>query len=146
MKVPHAEEDFISVGPKNPLLRLNANRPVKSIQGYINTDKGAVSITVLLDKSLDYNLISLADVKRFGLEMEPPDDEEPVRFQTEDGEKRSCGQVDMVWSDGLRDRRPFRVRCEVYGHDDRPLLFGKPFLDRKKYYWHRGEDGEVEVE
>ena len=53
------EEDFISVGPKSNLLRLDPNRPLSSIQGYANTDKAAVSITVILDKALDYNLISL---------------------------------------------------------------------------------------
>jgi hypothetical protein len=129
------EEDFISVGPKNHILKLNANRSVKSVQGYVNTDNGAVSTTALLDEALDYNLISLSDVHRFGLDMEPPDDEEPVCFQTEQGEKKSCGQVVLVWDEGVPSRKPFRVRCLVYGHDIRPLLFGKPFLDRRTHYW-----------
>ncbi|KAE9381239.1 hypothetical protein N431DRAFT_551386 [Stipitochalara longipes BDJ] len=145
--IASVEEDFISVGPKNHLLRLDPGRPVKSIQGFIHTDEEASSTTVLIDKALDYNLISLADVQRFGLEMEPPDDEEPVYFHTEQGEKKSCGKVIMLWSEGRPSRKPFRVRCLVYGHDVRPLLFGRPFLDRRRHYWgDDDEDSEVEAE
>jgi len=142
--IAELEEDFISVGPKSNLLRLDPNRPLSSIQGYANTDKAAVSITVILDKALDYNLISLSGVLRLGLQMEPPDDEEPVSFLTESGEKRSCGKVDIRWSEGLRNHKPFRVRCLVYEHDVRPLIFGRPFLERRRHYW--GDESEVEIE
>jgi hypothetical protein len=142
--IAELEEDFILVGPKSNLLRLDPNRPLSSIQGYVNTDKAAVSITVILDKALDYNLISLTGVQRLGLQMEPPDDEEPVSFQTESGEKRSCGKVDIRWSEGLRNHKPFRVRCLVYEHDVRPVIFGRPFLERRRHYW--GGDSEVEIE
>jgi hypothetical protein len=143
--ISKVDEDFISVGPKSYLLQLNSTQPMIPTQGYINVDHRAISITALLDKTLDHNLISLARVQRLGLEMEPPDDEDPVYFHFENGEKRkSCGQVVILWSEGVQYRTPLRVRCLVYEHDIRSLMFGKPFLERKRYYW--GGDGRVEVE
>jgi hypothetical protein len=141
--ISKVDEDFVSVGPKSYLLQLNSTRPMIPTQGYVNIDHRAISITALLDKTLDHNLISLARVQRLGLEMEPPDDEDPVYFHFENGEKRKgCGQVVILWSEGVQYRKPFRVRCVVYEHDIRPLVFGKPFLERKRHYW--GGDGEVE--
>jgi hypothetical protein len=143
--ISKVDEDFISVGPKSYLLQLNSTRPMIPTQGYVNIDHRSISITALLDKTLDHNLISLARVQSLGLEMEPPDDEDPVYFHFENGEKRkSCGQVVILWSKGVQYRKPFRVRCLVYEHDIRSLMFGKPFLERERYYWG-GDDG-VEVE
>lgn len=143
--ISKVDEDFISVGPKSYLLQLNSTRPMIPTQGYVNIDHHSISITALLDKTLDHNLISLARVQSLGLEMEPPDDEDPVYFHFENGEKRkSCGQVVILWSKGVQYRKPFRVRCLVYEHDIRSLMFGKPFLERKRYYWG-GDDG-VEIE
>jgi hypothetical protein len=82
-----------------------------------------------------------------GLELEPPDDEDadPVYFQFTNGERRkSCGEVVIYWSEGVRNRKPFRVRCLVYEHGIRDLIFGKPFLARKRHYWGRGDGVEVE--
>jgi hypothetical protein len=144
------EEDFVSVKPKSYLLELGSNsgRPVKSIQGYINTDtsNGGVSTTALIDEGLDYNLISLAHAQKLGLELDPPDDERPLCFTFENGEKRrSSGQVVVRWSERVVKGKPFPVRCLVYEHDIRSLIFGKPFLeDRRKHYW--GGEGDVEVE
>ncbi|KAF8857541.1 hypothetical protein BDZ45DRAFT_690903 [Acephala macrosclerotiorum] len=85
--IARVEEDFISVSLKSYLLELNSSRPVKLVQGYVNTDSGTVSTTAILDEALDYNLISLARLQRLGLELEPPDNEDPVRFQFDNGEK-----------------------------------------------------------
>lgn len=134
--IARVEEDFISVGPKSYLLNLNSNRPLIPTPGYINIDHRAIFTTPLLDEALDFNIISLAYVQELGLIPEPPDDEEPVWFNFGNGEKRkSCGEVVIYWSDGVVNRKPFRVRCLVYAHNIRPLMFGKPFLERKKHYW-----------
>jgi len=140
------EEDFISVRQKSYLLRLNSDsgRQAKPIPGYIHTDTRSIFVTALLDAALDYNVISLAQVQNWGLELEPPDDEDPVWFQFEDSEKwKSCGRVIITWSKGVAHLKPLRVRCMVYEHNIRDLVFGKPFLERRKHYW--GNDG-VEVE
>jgi hypothetical protein len=140
------EEDFISVQPKSYLLGLNSDfgQKAQPIPGYIHTDTRTIFVTALLDAALDYNVISLAQVQSWGLELEPPDDEDPVWFQFENDEKwKSYGVVVITWSEGAAHLKPFRVRCLVYEHNIRGLIFGKPFLEKREHYWRH--DG-VEVE
>ncbi len=140
------KEDYISVRPKSYLLELNSDSGQKAwpIPGYIHTDKRKIFVTALLDTALDYNVVSLAQVKGWGLEPEPPDDEDHVWCHFVSGEKwRSCGSVFITWSDGAAHLKSLRVRCLIYEHNIRDLIFGKPFLNKREYYWKR--DG-VEVE
>jgi hypothetical protein len=140
------EEDFISVRPKSYLLGLNSGsgQQAKPIPGYIHTDTRKIFVTALLETELDYNVVSLAQVQGWGLELEPPDDEDPVWFQFGNGEKwKSYGVVVITWSEGAAHLKPLRYRCLVYEHNIRGLLFGKPFLEKRDYY--RRRDG-VEVE
>jgi hypothetical protein len=139
------EEDFISVRSKSYLLELNSEfgQQAKPIPGYIHTDTSKIFVTALLDAALDYNVISLAQVRSWGIELEPPDDEDHVWFQFENGEKwKSFGVVVITWSEGAAHLKPLRVRCLVYEHNIRDLIFGKPFLEKREYY--RRRDG-VEV-
>jgi len=129
---------FVSVRATNYLMDLNPNRPLQSISGYINTTKGPISLTAVLDAGLDCNIISLAMVQGLGLHLETPENnEEPLWLQLGDGERRkSSGQVVIRWSGGTRNRnKSFSVPCLVYEHSVRDLVFGKPFVDKRKFYW-----------
>jgi len=142
---PTGAGDFISVRATNYLVDLNSNRPLESISGYINIGNRPISSTAILDVGLDCNVISLARVQTLGLQMETPEDtEEPMWFHFENGERRmSSGQVMIRWSEGTRNRnKPFSVSCWVYEHGIRDLVLGRPFLDKREYYWNAAEKEE----
>jgi hypothetical protein len=134
------EEDFISLREKSYLLELNSDsgQQAKPVPGYIHTGTHTIFVTALLDAALDYNVTSLAQVQSLGLELEPPDDEDPVWLQFKNNERRkSCGVVVITWSNGTAHLKPLRVRCLVYEHNIRGLIFGKPFLEKSEHYWRR---------
>jgi hypothetical protein len=86
-----------------------------------------------LDPALPQNLISLAHASQLGCAFEPQDAEENIPIDLGNGEiKRSSGQVILHWGQGIH-RPTFEVRCLVYEHDIRKLVFGKPFLENASY-------------
>jgi len=130
-------DDFISVRATNYLMGLNPCRSLESISGYIDTTNGPISLTVVVDAELDCNVISLAKVRELGLQLETPENEEPVWLQLANGERtKSSGQVVIRWSCGARNsNRPFSVSCLVFEYDIGDVWFGKPFLDKREFYW-----------
>jgi hypothetical protein len=130
-----ADDDFTSARPTNYHLVLDSKRSLEEISGYVETPKGPVSTTALLDVGLNHNLISLVQVQLLGIEIEPPDDgDESLWFQFEKGERtKSCGQVVIRWSQGALKGNAFLVPCWVYDHDIGQLTFGKPFLKKRKH-------------
>jgi hypothetical protein len=130
------ESDYFSVQPHSYLLNFNPDRAIESISGYIiREDGGKISQTALLDPVLPQNLISLAHAKQLGCTIEPHDEKHIVLIDFGNGETgRSGGQVTFEWCQGLH-RKTFPVRCFVYDHDIRNLVFGKPFVERGSHYW-----------
>jgi hypothetical protein len=130
------ESNFIPVQPHSYLLDFNPDTAMESVSGYIVNDHGRkVSQTALLDPALPQNLISLAHASQLGCALEPQDGEENIPIDLGNGEiKRSGGQVVLQWGQGIH-RATFPVRCLVYEHDVRDLVFGKPFLENASYIW-----------
>jgi hypothetical protein len=128
------EGDFVSVRPINYLLELNPDHTIESVTGFIN----GVHITAILDRDFDANLISQAQAITIGLEVQPPG-EDNVLINLGDHQEQgepSVGTVIFEWSEGPSStRRPFRVPCFVCAHNIRPLILGRPFVERVAHYW-----------
>lgn len=137
------EGDFISVHPTTFHLEFNPSisHSLDGIKGYINTTKGWKSATALLDTELPQSLISLAYAKELGLEIQLPDEaQEAFWIRLDNGqERKSNGSIAVEWSQGaFLDDRAFRVPCLVYDGDEiKTIVFGAPFLNKKKHYLQR---------
>jgi hypothetical protein len=132
------------VHPTSYLLKISSNlsHNLKSFEGYINSPtKGWIEANIWLLPKLSQNLISLAYVKKLGLQMKPPDEEdEPFWIRVDSGEeRRSPGSVVLERSEGNSSGdMAFRVHFLVYNHDYiKRILFGAPFLKRRDYYARR---------
>jgi hypothetical protein len=144
-----AEGDFISVQKTKRKIHFKPAIYHETISGYIVTGHGAAQVTALLDRNLPENIISLALVIAHGLEIELYDSDYDsdrdwrwIRVG-DDEEKKSRGRVVLKWSQGaFLSHAPLKVHCWVYEDEGEDVLvFGKPFVSKRRHYW---EDNEVE--
>jgi hypothetical protein len=134
------EGDFIAVAPISYVLHLSQDSVMEAVSGYINTSSGRMSVTALLDKSLEQNIISAAFATKNTLVIKVHDDEEEDRWiDFGHGEReKSSGTVTLEWSDSMYEGS-VRIHCLVYKHNIRDLVFGKPFVVKTQHYGHKCE-------
>jgi hypothetical protein len=144
----HVVGDFISVKRTRSHIRYNPNMPLETISGYIATSKGngTVQVTALLDRNLPENIISLKLVRELGLPVyNSEDDKNPKWIHAGNAPgKKSRGYVALSWSQGaFLGPRPFTVHCWVFNDNRiRVLVFGEPFVHKRRSYSEATEAGE----
>lgn len=142
----YADGDFISVQKTSSHIQYNPAIPRESISGYIATSNGAVQTTALLDRNLAENIISLVLVTKLGLQLYDSDEDKDwkwIYIGNAPG-KRSRGRVVLRWSQGaFLSHKPLNIHCWVYeddrDHRVRDLVFGKPFVHKRRHYWEGTE-------
>ena len=134
-------DNYLAVRPAAKILHLNTESLIEEESGYVTTRRSngnqqEITITAILDRDLEGNIVSQEFAIRNDLEIEQLEEEDGVwvEFET-DIRKRSTGQVVLEWSKEDFHHHPFRVRCWVVAYSGRPVYFGKPFLEKKDYYW-----------
>jgi hypothetical protein len=134
-----SRSNCIIVRPSSYLLHFDPSHPIQSESGFIN--KGLSPVTAIIDPDFGENMISQALATRLDLHVEPPDENEEVFVNFGDGSpERSIGTAVLLWGKGPSSHQPpFKVRCLVCVHDVRPLVFGQPFLEKRKFYWESHE-------
>ncbi|OBT64739.1 hypothetical protein VE03_05857 [Pseudogymnoascus sp. 23342-1-I1] len=144
--IPSAQGNFISVYENSYLLNLNPSHQFLAESGYIATPIGPVSTTALVDSDFGANLISQSYAVRLGLEIEELDANEQesdgVWIDFGDGQRqRAVGKLCLKWNNGLLPSKvSFSVHCWVCEHNVRNVVFGKPFIEKRNHYWHRGSN------
>jgi hypothetical protein len=110
---------------------------MEAVSGYISTLNGRVSITALLDQSLEQNIISAAFAAQNGLAIRPHDD---IWIDFGQGEtEMSLGTVALEWSGSMyKYERSVTIHCLVYEHSIRDLVFGRPFVEKTRHYRNEG--------
>lgn len=138
------ESNFQNVRANNYLRDLDpTNNTQSSTCGYIVIGSIMNHATANVDSSLQENLISQELAMGYDLEINPLDSstgEDDINWITfKDGQWiRKVGVTVFQWSQGHSShRRPFSVHCWVYEYNQRPLVFGQPFLETKKRRWSR---------
>jgi hypothetical protein len=139
----YAEGDFISVQRTASEIHFDPSIAHDTISGYAATSKGAVQITALLDRKLSENIISLTLATKLGLQLYDSDEEKDAKWICigKVTRKKSRGRVILRWSQGaFLDHAPLKVHCWVYEDDGtRDLVFGTPFVDKRRHYWQATE-------
>jgi hypothetical protein len=137
--------DFISVHKTKRKIFFNPTAYHESIIGWVRSSRNEIQITALLDPKLPESIISLALCFKLGLVIEKYDEEHDeegdwkwIRVAGGEG-KRSRGRVVVTWSQG-GSNRPLKVHCWVFeGVGEEVLVFGKPFMEKRRYYWESDE-------
>jgi hypothetical protein len=134
------ERDYSAVHSADNVLYLNTDHPVQGESGCVTTHRpdGKVTVTAVLDRELQGNVVSQDFAIQNELEIQEPEEEDGVLVEFVPGVRmRSSGQVVLEWSKEFSHRKPFRVRCWVVAYSGRPLYFGKPFVEKRDHYWGR---------
>ena len=140
------ESEYQNVRPSHCLRGLNPSNTQSSTSGYIAIGGVLTRVTANVDESLPENRISQNLARRLDLDIrliDPTSDEGDLNWiLLEDGQRiRKIGETDFEWSGGdSTHRRPFTVSCWVYEYDQRPLIFGRPFLETRKRRWSYTSD------
>lgn len=139
-------DDYVSVQPRQDILRLSLGEEHQSIDGYIETSKdNFLHAMAIVDSDFEDNFISQLYAEGLGLEIQPldPDDFQISRFVIfKSGQRvRKVGDTSFVWTNGRSSHETsFRVYCSVYEDNIKPLIFGQPFLDKRRHYWSKDQD------
>jgi hypothetical protein len=139
-------DDYVSVQPRENILKLDLSKHHQSISGYISTGINSFkSATALVDPDLEDNIISQLYANTLGLEIHPldPDDvrtNQSIAFK--DGrEVHKVGDTTLTWGHAPSShKKVFPVHCSVYEYNIKPLIFGQRFLKKRQHYWGRGKE------
>ena len=137
--------DFVRVQPVSydRLYTLDSSAIVISEEGYIETpgEKPRMA-TVTVAPSWGINVITMNRALELNLEVQEHQADEAVTAQFDDRTAvTSIGKVVFTWHKGINGEdgqyTPFTVHCDVFEHPEPSLVFGRQFVDRQQYYWHR---------
>lgn len=141
------ESDYQNVRPNEYLRDLDPLNTESSTDGYISIGSVLTFVTANVDSSLRENLMSQNLAVQLDLDIRPidssPDEDDLNWIILKDGQKiRKVGETEFQWTKGNSShRRPFTVACWVYEYNQRPLVFGQPFLETRRRRWSYARDG-----
>lgn len=127
-------DDYFAVRPAERVLYMNANRHIQDEHGFITPPnaESKIPLTACLDRELAENVISSAFAIEHDLEIEEDEEGNGVCVVFEPGVRtESIGQVVLEWSNKLFCHQPLRIRCRVVKYRGRPVIFGKPFIEKR---------------
>jgi hypothetical protein len=137
------EGDYMAVQPYDNLLYLDADLNSEAITGYINSSSS--HIVAKLNHQFSQSVISEQQAEQLGLNVDYYDEEDEdmtIDFggsssSNGNGRQLVMGKVTFLWKNGQEQnfRRPLTVTCLVCEHVPFPLIFGQPFLRRRRHYW-----------
>lgn len=121
------------------MLRLDPSLNSEAVAGYVN-DKTR-STTAMLNHDFPRNIISQDAAENLDLqvnELDEAESEVEVDFG-QGGRSAVIGKVRFVWKKAAGEAnlgvRPLRISCLVCEYTPRALIFGQPFLRRRRHYW-----------
>ena len=140
------ESEYQNVRANDYLLDLDPVNTHRNTRGYILKDSLFTPTKANVDSSIRENLISQELARSLDLDIRPIDsisEEDAINWiLLKDGQKiRKVGETEFEWIKRRSSRnRPLTVSCWVYEYSQRPLVFGRPFLDTRKRRWSYASD------